>query len=298
VGDLVFVEKAGKIIPHVVRVERHERQGTPRKFIFPVQCPVCDAELVRDEGGVYIRCPNPGCPAQLKERLRYFASRNAMDIEGLGEKLVDQLVDAKRVTGYGDLYALRLDDLLGLERMGEKSATKLLQGILASKERGLARLLNALSIRHVGNRVASILAEHFGSMESLQQASLDELSSVHEIGDVIARSVHAFLHGEYGRRTIEDLARAGVSLESTKKGHRPGRKSLTGKTLVVTGTLSKYTRDEIHELIEQHGGRAASSVSKKTHYVVAGSEAGSKLDKARQLGVKVIDETEFEKLLR
>jgi DNA ligase (NAD+) len=298
VGDLVVVEKAGKIIPHVVRVEKHERRGDPPPYRFPTRCPKCDAELVRDEGGVYIRCHNPSCPAQLKERLRYFASRNAMDIEGLGEKLVDQLVDAGLVTSYGDLYALRLDDLVGLERMGEKSAGNLLAGIDNSKQRGLARLLNALSIRHVGHRVATILAEHFGSMQALQNATLEQISSVHEIGEVIARSVLTFVQSEYGRRTIDELAGAGVNMESPRKAQRSGAGVLAGMTLVVTGTLSRYTRDEIHRLIEQHGGRAASSVSRKTSYVIAGDEAGSKLDKARALGVRILSERQFEALLQ
>ncbi len=177
-GDVVVVEKAGKIIPHIVRVEKHLRKGPLRKFVFPTACPECDTKLVKDEGGVYIRCPNPHCPAQVKERIRYFASRNAMDIEGLGDKLVDQLVGEGLVKKYGDLYRLeeRQDRLLNLERMGRKSVDNLLEGIEASKNRGLARLLNALSIRHVGARVAAVLAEHFGSMDALMAATVEELS--------------------------------------------------------------------------------------------------------------------------
>jgi DNA ligase (NAD+) len=296
-GDTVVVEKAGKIIPHIVRVEQHERKGDPPAFVFPVRCPVCATPLVKDEGGVYIRCPNPSCPAQLKERLRYFASRNAMDIEGLGDKLVDQLVDSKLVGGYGDLYRLKSEDLLGLDRMGEKSALKLLEGIEASKSRGLARLLNALSIRHVGNRVAAVLAEHFGSMDALRQASQEELSNVYEVGSVIAASVWNALNSEYGRATIEDLAAAGVDMTAPRKV-ATASSELAGKTFVVTGTLSKYTREEIQELIAQHGGRASSSVSKKTDYLVAGADAGSKLAKAQQLGVKILDEAQFEALLK
>ncbi len=297
-GDVVVVEKAGKIIPHIVRVEKHERRGDPPQFAFPDRCPACETPVVKDEGGVYIRCPNPRCPAQLKERLRYFATRNAMDIEGLGDKLVDQLVDAKLVGSYGDLYRLQHADLVKLERMGEKSATKLLEGIEASKTRGLARLLNALSIRHVGNRVAAVLAENFGSMDSLQEATLEQLSSVHEIGDVIAGSVFNFLHSDYGRATTDDLMAVGVDMTAPKKVAPTGGGVLAGKTVVVTGTLSKYTRDEIQELITKHGGRAASSVSKKTDYVVAGADAGSKLAKAQQLGVSILDEAGFESLLQ
>jgi DNA ligase (NAD+) len=298
IGDVVVVEKAGKIIPHIVRVEKHLREGHPRKFHFPESCPDCGTALVKDEGGVYIRCPNPTCPAQLKERLRYFASRNAMDIEGLGDKLVDQLVDDGLVRGYGDLYRLSLDELMKLERMGQRSSEKLLQGIAASKNRGLARLLNALAIRHVGVRLATVLADHFGAMDALMQASEEELADVHEVGEIIAKSVHQYLHSEYGAATIRELCELGLNMQSPRSPKPAGGGGkLAGKTLVVTGTLQKYARDEIEELIARHGGRATSSVSKNTDYVVAGEKAGSKLDKAQSLGVPVISEEEFEKLI-
>jgi DNA ligase (NAD+) len=297
VGDKLMVEKAGKVIPHVVRVEKHERRGELPKFSFPTRCPECNTKLVRDEGGVYIRCPNPECPAQLRERIRYYATRNAMDIGGLGDKLVEQLVGDRLVTRYGDLYRLSFEQLANLERMGKKSAENLLKQIEASKSRGLARLLNALSIRHVGNRVAAVLAEHFGLIEALEAASIDELSDVMEIGPVIAQSVYDFLHSDFGRHTIGDLKQLGVDMTAPKKAAPAAGGALAGKTLVITGTLEKYKRDEIEELIARHGGRAASSVSKKTDYVVAGKEAGSKLAKAQQLGVKVLSEEEFEELL-
>jgi DNA ligase (NAD+) len=233
----------------------------------------------------------------VKERIRYFASRNAMDIEGLGDKLVEQLVNAGLVSDYGDLYRLSIDQLTGLERMGQRSAEKLVAAIADSRHRGLARLLNALSIRHVGNRVASILAEHFGTMSALQAASLDELSHVDEIGEIIAHSVHGFVNGAEGRRLIDDLAAVGVSLEQSRTRKRTSE-TLAGKTFVVTGTLTKYTRDEIHALIDQHGGKPTSSVSSKTDYLVAGDNAGSKLAKAEKLGVQVLTETEFESLLQ
>jgi DNA ligase (NAD+) len=295
-GDEVVVEKAGKIIPHVVRVEKHLRKESLPEFVFPTLCPECGTKLVKDEGGVYIRCPNPECPAQVKERIRHYASRNAMDIEGLGDKLVDQLVDTGLVRRYGDLYRLRLEQLTNLERMGRKSSENLLAGIEAGKGRGLARLLNALAIRHVGVRVASVLAEHFRSMDALQTAGVEELSGVNEIGPVIAQSVYDFLHGAFGRETIADLQQIGVSTEHAAAPRAV--RTLEGKTLVVTGTLQRYARDEIEELIARHGGRAASSVSKKTDYVVAGAEAGSKLAKAQQLGVRVLTEDQFEQLLR
>jgi len=290
------VEKAGKIIPHIVRVEKHERKGSLQKFVFPAECPECGAKVVKDEGGVYIRCPNLRCPAQLKERIQYYASRNAMDIEGLGDKLVDQLVGDRLVGGYGDLYRLTAQQLTGLERMGQKSSENLLAGIEASKNRGLARLLCALSIRHVGARVAAVLAESFGSMEALMDADVERLAEINEIGPIIAESVHDFLHSRFGSETVEDLKQLGVNMESSTTAKGP--RALEGKTLVVTGTLSKYSRDQINELITRHGGRSASSVSKKTDYVVAGEKAGSKLTKAQQLGVPVLSEDEFERLLR
>ena len=298
VGDVVVVEKAGKIIPHVVRVEVAERKGELPVFPFPQKCPECGTPAVKDEGGVYIRCPNPECPAQIKERLRYYAGRNAMDIEGLGDKLVDQLVNQKLVQNYGDLYRLTADKLLELERMGRKSAENLLAGIEASKDRGLARLLNALSIRHVGNRVASVLAERFRTIDALMAADIDQLSGTSEIGPVIAKSVYDFLHADFGRKTIDALRFQGVNMGAASAAVVAAEaRKLEGKTLVVTGALAKYSRDEINDLIAQHGGHAASSVSKKTDYVVAGEKAGSKLDKARELGVKVLSEEEFEKLI-
>ncbi len=295
-GDVVVVEKAGKIIPHIVRVEKHERRAGLPRFVFPSECPECGTCLVKDEGGVYIRCPNLKCPAQLKERIRYYASRNAMDIEGLGEVLVDQLVDGGLVASYGDLYRLKLDQLMGLERMGRKSSENLLAGIEASKERGLARLLGALSIRHVGTRVAVVLAQNFGSIGALLDADVEKLGTINEIGPIIAESVHDYLHGPFGRETIDDLKSLGVQMESTARGVE-GVKVLEGKTLVVTGMLTKHTRDQINELITTHGGRAASSISKKTDFLVAGEKAGSKLSKAQQLGVTVLTEEEFEELL-
>lgn len=296
-GDRVVVEKAGKIIPHIVRVHKHERTSELPPFEFPTHCPACQAILVKDEGGVYIRCPNPHCSAQWKERLRFFASRGAMDIEGLGDKLVEQLVDNQLVLSYGDLYRLTLERLLVLERMGRKSAENLLQGIEASKQRDLARLLNALSIRHVGARVATVLASHFGSMENLQRATLEQLGEVPEIGPAIAGSVYDFLHSEYGQSTIEDLRHCGITMEASQQLRPKNDGPLQGKTLVVTGTLTRLTRDEVHALIEQHGGRAASSISKSTDYLIAGENAGSKLEKARKLGVPVLSEEEFQSLL-
>jgi DNA ligase (NAD+) len=219
-----------------------------------------------------------------------------MDIEGLGTKLIDQLVRHQQVEDYADLYSLTPESLSRLERMGKMSSEKLVAAIEASKDRGLARLLNALSIRHVGGRVAAILAAEFQSMDRLMQSSVEEISAVPEIGEVIAGSVVEFLQSDFGRRTIERLRQVGVSMESTEG--RPVSQALGGKTLVVTGKLERYTRDEIQSLIEAHGGHAASSVSRNTDYLIAGDDAGSKLDKARQLGVTILNEEEFERLLK
>ncbi|TWT32871.1 NAD-dependent DNA ligase LigA [Blastopirellula retiformator] len=299
VGDVVVVEKAGKIIPHIVRVEMHERRTDLPKFEFPTECPICGTTLVKDEGGVYIRCPNrETCPAQLKERIRYFATRNAMDIEGLGDKLVDLLVAEEIVSSYGDLYRLTAEQLSGLERMGKKSSENLVAAIEGSKQRGLARLLNALSIRHVGGRVSQLLARHFVTVDEIIAASEEEIAAVDEIGPIIATSVHHFFASEFGQETIADLRELGLKMsEDVPDAGAEAEGALAGKTLVVTGTLSKYGRDEIQELIAKHGGKATSSVSKKTDYVVAGEKAGSKLAKAQQLGVKVLSEDEFEALL-
>jgi len=252
--------------------------------------------VVKDPEGVYIRCPNVHCPARCRERLRFFASRGAMDIEGLGDKLVEQLVERGLARDYADLYSLTVDQLEGLERMGRKSAESLVREIAESKGRGLVRVLNALGIRHVGPRVATILAERFHSIGAVAKASEEELAGVPEIGPVIASSVHEWLSSGYGRSVIVALAGAGVDMELPESERvRPG--PLTGKTLVVTGTLEGFSRDEAEEAIRRAGGRASGSVSKKTDYVVAGSEAGSKLDKARTLGVPVLDEEGFRKLL-
>ncbi len=298
IGDEVVVEKAGKIIPHIVRVEKHRREEELPRFVFPTECPECQTSLVQDEGGVYIRCPNLACPAQLKERIRYYAGRNAMDIEGLGDKLVDQLVSAGLVHSFADLYQLQLADLLKLERMGQKSAENLLAAIEASKTRGLERLLNALSIRHVGTRVATVLAVHYGTLERLLASDVEQLSEVEEVGPIIAQSVYDFLHSPTSLQTLNDLQAAGVASEAVTTVEAPPEVGpLVGKTVVVTGTLARHTRDEMHALIARHGGRTSSSVSKKTDLLIAGEKAGSKLEKARQLGVQVLSEDELDALL-
>lgn len=299
IGDWIVVEKAGKIIPHVVRVEEHRRTGDETEFHFPTHCPDCGTEVLRDEGGVYIRCPNPQCPAQLRESLRYFCSRAAMDIEGLGEKLILQLVQEGLLTSFSDLYRLaaRREDLLKLERLGEKSVDNLLAGIEASKKQPLWRLLTALNIRHVGSRTSQILADRFGSLDLLAEQTAEQLEQVEEIGPISAQSIHDWFQSEIGQRIIEELRAAGLNFGSAEEAaQRVANEAaglLAGKTLVVTGAMVRRTREEMEALIKRHGGHAASSVSKKTSYVVAGDKAGSKLDKARSLGIEVLTENQF-----
>jgi len=297
IGDWVVVEKAGKIIPHVVRVEEHRRTGKEGEFDFPEICPECQTPVVQDEGGVYVRCPNPNCPAQLRESLRFFASRGAMDIGGLGTKLIEQLTATGLVGSFADLYRLknRRDELINLERMAEKSADNVLEGIETSRSRPLWRLLTGLTIRHVGARTAQILADQFGTIDEIIGQSADQLAAVNEIGPVIAKSVFDYFHSPIGKTIIGDLRELGLNFGSPVEKQPAG--ILTGKTIVVTGSLQRFSRDEIKELIHDHGGKAAGSVSRQTDYVVAGEKAGSKLDKARELDIPVLSEDEFVKMI-
>lgn len=294
VGDTVLVEKAGEIIPQVVGVVTEKRPRGAQAIQPPSRCPVCRGQVVQDEGGVFLRCTDPACPAQLKERLMYFCARNQMDIEGAGPALIDQLVDSGLVSEFADLFRMkdRRSELLALERMGPKSVDNLLAGIENSKSRELARLVAGLNIRHVGTRAAQILAEHFGTMDHLAAATVEELENTPEIGPVMARTIQEWFASPAGKRTIEHLAAVGVNM--TQPRSRPRRdQPLAGKTVVVTGSLERFSRKDMEGLIQQLGGKATGSVSKTTDFVVAGTEPGSKLDKARRLGVEVIDEQEF-----
>ncbi len=293
IGDWVVVEKAGKIIPHVVRVEEHRRDGSEVDFHFPTLCPECHTQVVKDDGGVYIRCPNPNCPAQLRESLRFFASRAAMDIEGLGIKLIEQLIETELVKSFADIFRLkdRRDELTNLERMGEKSIDNLLDGIETSRSRPLWRLLTGLNIRHIGARTAQILADEFGTLHEIVQQSAEQLAAVREIGPVIAQSVFDYFHSEIGQKIVAELHQQGLNFGTPVTKQAAG--ALFGKTIVVTGTLEKFSRDEIKDLIHKHGGKPAGSVSKQTDFVIAGEKAGSKLDKAKALGIHILTEDEF-----
>ena len=294
IGDSVVVEKAGKIIPHVVRVELEKRPAKSKPLLPPTKCPVCGGEVAKDEGGTYLRCINPACPAQLKERLRFYATRPAMDIEGLGPAIIDQLVDQGLVKSLPDLYELTLDQLMSLERMGEKSAQNLLDGIAASKTQGLGRVLTGLTVRHVGVSNARLLAGEFGSIDELKEAPVERLSQIEGIGPIVAESVHAFFQGKGNLQLIDRLKKLGVKLTEEKKAKASSSGGgVDGKTFVVTGTMVRFGRDEIEQLIRDHGGKPSSSVSKKTSFVVAGEKAGSKLEKAKELGIAVISEEEL-----
>ncbi|WP_459556884.1 NAD-dependent DNA ligase LigA [Lacunimicrobium album] len=304
IGDTVVVEKAGKIIPHVVRVEKEQRSGSETTYEFPTVCPACQQPVVKDEGGVYIRCINPDCPAQLRERLRFYASRGAMDIEGLGVKMIEQLLDAGLIASLPDVYRLadKREQMLSLERMGAKTIDNLLAGIEASKQQPLWRLLTGLNVRHVGTRNAQILAEKFYTVDRIMAQSAEDLANVDEIGPTIAQSVADFFASDAGKRLIEELRSLGLNLgseeEAVARQAAAEASPIAGKTFVVTGTLVKYKRDEIQDLIRINGAKAGSSVSKNTDYLVAGENAGSKLAKAEQLGVKVLSEDDFEALLK
>ena len=292
IGDWVRVERGGDVIPKVVEVDKDHPRGD-KEIDDPVKCAVCGNKVVRTEGEVDYRCVNADCPAKLLGTILHFASRGVMNIDGMGDALVTQLTERGLVKNVADIYKLTKADLLSLERMGDKSAQNILDEIEASKKLPLERVIYGLGIRMVGERTAQFLAEHFGSMEALEQASVEELQNVDEVGPRIAESIVEFFSIPANRKLVERLGEAGLAFKGKKKER--GTK-LAGKTFVLTGTLQKYTRDEAKKMIEDAGGKVTGSVSKKTDYVVAGADAGSKLDKAKELGVAVIDETEMENL--
>jgi DNA ligase (NAD+) len=295
IGDTVVIEKAGEVIPAVVEVKTEMRTGKEKKFRMPTACPVCGGKVVKDEGQVALRCINSQCPAQLKRRIEHFASRGAMDIEGLGEMMVEQLVSKNLVRDVSEIYELTAEKMSILERMGEKSIANLLSAIESSKTRPLWRLIFGLGILHVGVSASRALADHFRSLDKLMDASVDELQRIPDVGEVVGQSIQEFFQEKQNRKIIERLQKLGVRPQVEPRKAQTGS-PFVGSTWVITGTLSQ-ARDEIAEAILARGGKVSGSVSKKTSYVLAGEEAGSKLAKAKQLGVRVIDEAEFKKLL-
>jgi DNA ligase (NAD+) len=292
-GDTVLVERAGEVIPHVLKVTKHGKEEKP--FRMPEKCPECGTRIHKAEDEVAYRCVNVSCPARRRESLLHFASRHAMNIDGLGDKIVDQLVEKKLVKDFADLYSLKLDEVADLERMAEKSAQNLLDEIAASKKNSLARLIYALGIRFVGERTAQLLAAHFGSMDKLAHAGEEELTNVTEVGPKVAEGILEFFSESANHKLIEHLRAAGVNMKEERAA--PKSAKFAGMTFVFTGTLAKRSREEAEALVAAHGGKAGSSVSKKTSYVVVGADPGSKFDKAKSLKVPTLDETQFEKLL-
>jgi DNA ligase (NAD+) len=295
IGDTVLVERSGDVIPKVVRVVKQGRDR--RAFKMPAHCPVCGGKIVREEGEAASRCINTNCPARLKESVLHFAARGVMDIDGMGDVLVDQLVTRGMVKSVADIYDLTLDRLLELDRMGEKSVEKVLHNIDASRKQPLPRVLNGLGIPFVGERTAQILADTFGSLDTIAQADEEKLQEAEEVGPKVSESIRQFFHERRNRELVERLRKAGLTFEhEIKKKKAAG--PLTGKVFVLTGTLPNLAREEAKARIEAAGGKVTGSVSKKTDYVVAGSDPGSKLDKASSLGVPVIDEPELLALLQ
>ncbi|MBU1061196.1 MAG: NAD-dependent DNA ligase LigA [Candidatus Omnitrophica bacterium] len=296
VGDHVLIEKAGEIIPQVIEPIKSKRTGREKKFRMPEKCPACNSLIKSIKEEVASRCENLSCPAQLKERIVYFASRNAMDIEGMGDAIVEQLVSKKMVEDYADIYYLKHDELAGLERMADKSASNLISAIRKSKSNNLNRLVYALGIRHVGVRSAWILSSRFKSLDNIAQAEVNQLEAINEIGPIMARSIFNFFRTKENRKVIDKLKRAGV--DTITRNPLPTTLTLEGKTFVITGSLDTFSREAAEELVRQRGGNASSIVSKKTDFLLLGKEPGSKLEKARKLGVKIIDEKEFREILK
>ncbi len=301
-GDTVVIEKAGEIIPQVIKVEKDQRPDDADPIEAPEQCPECHTDVVIERDAEEVEtgrfCPNPECPAQFREKLIHFAGRGQMDIDGLGEKLIDQLIENDLVHSFADLYRLAAEQLAGLERMGEKSAANVIAGIEQSKARGLARVLSGLGIRHIGNATARAICRRFDSIESLSEATTEQLETVEDVGPIVAASLHNWLGSARGKQAMADLRDAGVDLTSHEppEGQGAGDSHLAGKTIVLTGSIEGWTREELKEQLEAMGAKVTGSVSKKTDVVIAGEDPGSKLDKARDLGVDVWGRDEVNQL--
>ncbi len=296
IGDTVVIQKAGDVIPEIVEVKKEKRTGNEKEFEMPKQCPVCGAKTVREEGEAAIRCTGIECPAKLFRNLVHFVSREAMNIDGLGENIIQQLLDKKLIENIADIYTLTFEEIASLKKNGKKFAQNLIDSINKSKENDLYHLLTALGIRHVGVKASKLLARKYKTMDNLMQASLEELSEIKDIGQIMATSIQEFFRQEQTQDLIQKLKDAGVNMNYLEEAGEDNR--FEGKTFVLTGSLEKYTRGEASNIIEKLGGKTSGTVSKKTDYVLAGEDAGSKLTKAQNLGVTIISETEFEEMIK
>lgn len=295
IGDHVIIRRAGDVIPEVVKAEKSKRDGSERKFKMPANCPACGQKATRLEGEAYYRCTNIACPAQVKERIIHFASKAGVDIDGLGDKLIEQMVDKKLIETPADLYKIEKEDLLKLERMGEKSARNILNAIDNSRRPDLPHLINALGIRNVGEHLAQVLAFRFGSLDNLKKANFEELSDINEVGPTIADSIIKFFENEQNLQMIEQLRQRGVVFAEVERPE--GELPLAGKTFVITGTLEDFSRRQARQALEKLGAKVTSSVSTNTDFVVVGADSGSKYDKARKLGTEILDELNFKDIL-
>jgi DNA ligase (NAD+) len=296
IGDTVVIQKAGDVIPEVVKVVKEKRTGKEITFEMPKICPVCGATAVREEGEAAVRCTGVECPAKLYRNLVHFVSREAMNIDGLGENIIGQLLDNNLIENIADIYTLKFDDIASLKKNGKKFAQNLIDSINNSKENDLYRLITALGIRHVGVKAAKTLARKYKSLDNLAAASFESLSMIDDIGPIVANSIKEFFEQDQTIDLINRLKNSGVNINAIEDENLDNR--FEGKVFVLTGSLEKYTREEASNIIEKFGGKTSSSVSKKTDYVLAGEEAGSKLTKAESLGVKIINEDEFEKMVK
>jgi len=296
IGDRVIIQKAGDVIPEIVRAVVEKRDGTEKEFVMPTHCPVCGAETVREEGESAVRCTGIECPAKLYRNLVHFVSREAMNIDGLGENIIGILLEKKMISNIADIYDLKFEDIASLKKNGKKFAQNLIDSINISKQNDLYRLITALGIRHVGVKAAKVLAKTYENMDNLANASIEDLSQVDEVGSIVANSINEFFSQEQTKDLLKRLKNAGVNMERQKEENEDDR--FAGKTFVLTGSLEKYSREEASNIIEKFGGKTSSSVSKKTTYLLAGEDAGSKLTKAQSLGVQIISENEFEEMCK
>ena len=296
IGDTVVIQKAGDVIPEIVKVNKDKRTGKEIDFEMPLVCPVCGAQAVREEGEAAVRCTGIECPAKLYRNLVHFVSREAMNIDGLGENIISQLLDRELIHNISDIYELKFEDIASLKKNGTKFAQNLIDSINASKQNDLYRLITALGIRHVGGKASKVLAKKYKTIDNLAQASFDELSEINDIGEVMANSIREFFLSDQTIDLVEKLKKSGVNTKALEE--ETGDSRFEGKTFVLTGSLENYTRKEAENIIEKFGGKTSNSVSKKTDYVLAGEEAGSKLTKAQNLGVTIISEDDFNNLIK